>query len=105
MLQGADAVFVHGARLLAHGRQVVVLLLVGPQHRGLQERHSLVEQGGIAGRGDVVVDDQRQEVQVVGDARADAAAGRRVPPMLHVALLELPRRRPQDLGPRRFGAL
>ena len=45
-------------------------------------------------------DHQRQEEEVVGNAGADAAAGGRVPPVLHVAFLELPRRRAQDLCPR-----
>ena len=99
VLQGADAVFVDGPRLLAHPRQAVVLLLVGTQHRRLQEGHSLVEEGSVAGHGDVVVDDERQEVQVVGDAGADAAAGRRVPPVLYVAFLELPARPTAGSGP------
>ena len=52
--------------------------------------------------GDVVVDDQGQEIEVVGDPGADADPGRRMPPVLDVALLELPGRRPQDLRPRLF---
>ena len=46
---------------------------------------------------------QRQEHQVVGDAGADAGTGRRVPPVLHVPFLELPRGRAQDLSPRLVG--
>ena len=42
---------------------------------------------------DIVADDERQPEIVVGEARADAAAGRRMPPMLHVAFLELLRGR------------
>ncbi len=66
----------------------------------MQERHPLVENGRVAGDADVVAGDERQEVQVVGDARADPASGRRVPPVLHVAFFELPRRRSQNLRPR-----
>ena len=97
VLQGTFAMLVDGPRLFADGRQAIVFHLAGPKHRGLQECHTLVEQGGVACRDDVVVDCQRQEVQIVGDAGAHATAGRRVPPMLHVALLELPCGRAQDL--------
>ena len=47
-----------------------------------------------------MVNDERQEIEVVGDARANADAGRRVPPMLDIAFFELSRRRSQDLRPR-----
>jgi hypothetical protein len=47
-----------------------------------------------------VVSHERQEIEVVGDPRANADPGRRVPPVLDIALLELPRRRSQNLCPR-----
>jgi hypothetical protein len=100
VFQRAHAVFVHRPRLPTHLRQVEVLFLVRPQHRGVEERHRLIEQGGVASRSHVMVHHERKEEQVVGDTGADADAGGRMPPVLHVPLLELPRRRPQDLGPR-----
>jgi hypothetical protein len=45
----------------------------------------------------VVVHDVRKEIEIVGDARADADAGRRVPPVLDISLLELPRRCAKNL--------
>src|SRR4026209_1429594 len=47
-----------------------------------------------------MVNHERQEIEVVGDPRANADPRRRVPPMLDIALLELSRRRSQDLRAR-----
>src|SRR5687768_8505550 len=47
-----------------------------------------------------MVNNERQEIEIVGDPRANADPGGRVPPMLDIALLELPRRRSQDLRTR-----
>ena len=99
MLEGADAVLVERGRLVADRRHVVILLLIRAEDGRLQVRDTLVEQGGIAGHGDVVVRDQRQEEQVVGDAGADPGAARRVPPVLDIPFLELPGGRSEDLGP------
>ena len=99
VFQDADAVLVDRAELVADGRHVVVLLLIGPQDRGLEVGHRFVEQAEVAGRRDVVVDDQRQEEQVIGNASADASPAGRVPPVLNVPLLELPGRRAEDLRP------
>ena len=92
VLQGAHAVLVDTAHLLAHARNIVVVFLIRPQHRGFQERHVLVEQREVAGRGDIVVDGKGKEVQVVSDAGSDTGVGGRMPPVLHVALFELARR-------------
>ena len=48
----------------------------------------------------MVAGDEGQEVQVVGDACPNAAPRWRVPPVLHVALFELPGGRSEDLRPR-----
>src|SRR6185369_11386493 len=47
-----------------------------------------------------MVNHERQEIEVVRYSRANADPGRRVPPMLDVALLKLPCRRSQDLRAR-----
>ena len=54
-------------------------------------------------------DDERQPQQIVGAARAQAAAARLVPPVLHVAFDELPaggaqQMRARELGPREAAA-
>ena len=65
--------------------------------RSLEERDRLVEDRRVAGDREVAVDGVGQPEPVVGDARADAAAGRRMPPVLDVALDELTRRGAQEV--------
>ena len=67
------------------------------QPLAFQERDHLVENGGIAGRVDIVGDRVGEPRAIVGDPRAHALAGMRQPPMLHVAFDELPRRRAQQV--------
>src|SRR4029434_2584226 len=81
--------------------QTIILLLFGPQDWRPQERHPLIQQRCVAGCGDVVTSDERQEVEIVSDPRADTAARRRVPPVLHVPLFELSAGGSQNL-PARF---
>ena len=79
-------------------RQSVRLVLHPSASSGAcQERHALVEHAGIAGRADVLGDDVRQPEQIVGAAAAKPAAGRLVPPVLHVAFDELPCRGAQQV--------
>ena len=61
------------------------------------ERHALVEHAGIARRADVLGNDVRQPQQIVGAASTEAPAGRLVPPVLDVALHELPPRGAKDV--------
>ena len=51
----------------------------------------------IAGSLDIVRDSVGKPCAVVGDPRAHALAGMRQPPMLDIALDELPRRRAQQM--------
>ena len=95
--QRAQAVLVHGAVLVAHLRQIVHLVLVRLERPHGQEGHLLVEHRVVAGDPHVVVDHVRQPGEVVGEPRAHAAAALRMPPVLHVALDELARRRAQDV--------
>ena len=88
-----------GARL----GQVVGRFLVGPGHAALQEGHRRVEHARVAGRLHVAADRRRQPEEVVGTVCADAAALRRMPPVLHVALLELSARRAEQVFAKQFG--
>src|SRR5437016_3249907 len=65
----------------------------------MQKRHSLVEEGAVSSRADVVRDHQRQPEKIVGKARAHPTTRGRMPPVLHVAFLELPAGGAQDLCP------
>ena len=105
LLQSAHAMLVHRPGLLAAVRPVEVFLLVWAEDRRLDVGHNLVEQLRVTSRGNVVVDDQGQEVEIVADPGADADPGRRMPPVLDIALLELPGCRPQDLRRASSGAL
>jgi hypothetical protein len=59
VLQDADAVLIERGRLVTDGRHVEVLFLLRAEDGRLQERHALVEDGRVAGHGDVMVRDQR----------------------------------------------
>ena len=70
-------------------RQVVIGVVALVHRAALEERDRLVEHARIAGRVHVARHRERQPQVVVGATRAHAAARRRVPPVLHVALDEL----------------
>ena len=78
------------------GLEVGVVLL-GRQRRSLQVRDRLVEDGVVGGDGEVSLCDVGQPQPVVGDVGADAATGRRMPPVLHIALDELMRCRAEQV--------
>src|SRR3954447_12118275 len=84
----------------AYLRTPVVFLLVRTEHWRMEERNLLIEQVPVARNANIVCNDQREENAIVGNACAHAAARRRMPPVLHVAFLELPGRRTHDLCPR-----
>ena len=73
------------------------------ERRAVDERHRLVEDGHVARGLDIVRRDRGEPRPVVGNARANALAGRREPPMLDIALDELPPRRAQDVLARHLG--
>ena len=75
----------------------VGLLGVGREQRSLQERNRLVEHARVARRLDVVRHRVGQPQEVVGAARAGAAAARLVPPVLDVAFEELAPGRSQQV--------
>src|SRR5579884_619105 len=92
VFQGAYAMHVDRARLSGRLRLAVILLLIWFQDRRRQEGDFLIQQRGVTRDGDVMADHEGKEEIIIGDARADSLAGRRVPPVLHVALGELPTR-------------
>ena len=85
-------------------RQIVVRFLVGIHRAAFEERHALVEHAGVAGHLHIPAGRVRQPEVIVGAMRAHAAAGGRMPPVLHVAFAELAAGAPQQMlagGPRR----
>ena len=73
------------------------------EQRRLEERHRLLQHARVAGGTDVVGDRVGQPEQVVGAARARAAAARLVPPVLDVAFEELPAGGSQQVLPEEIG--
>ncbi len=97
LLEPARAVLEDGCRLVGgHGLEEVVGLAV-MQRRPFEERDHFVEDGRIAGRVHVVRHAVAQPRTVIGDAAADPAARLRQPPVLDVALRELPARGTQQM--------
>src|SRR5258706_7353359 len=83
--------------LLGDGRLEEGVALALPQHGSLEKRDLLVEHARVARDVDIMPHDVRKPYPIVGNARADAAAGLGQPPMLNVALDELPRCGPQNV--------
>ena len=99
---GSDRAFAHSAQTgwlaaptgSARNRHLPV---PGPV-QALQKRRYFVEYSRIAAHLDIVRHDIRQPDKVVGEMGAHAALGGRMPPMLHIALDKLMRRRTEDMG-------
>ena len=91
VLDGAHAMFVERGRFLGAIRQIVIGFLLRLDRPGFEEGNLFVEHAGVGDARDVAAGDVRQPEIVVGKMRAHAAAGRRMPPMLHVAFAELMR--------------
>ena len=86
-------------------RQIVVGFLLRLDRPAFEKWNLFVEHAGVRDAGDVAAGGVGQPEIVVGKMRAHAAAGRRMPPMLHVAFAELVRGGAQQMlaGERRLG--
>ena len=96
----AYAVVVETGPVIGHAGQVVVRILVGVERPAFDEVNLFLEHAGVAGGVDVAARGQGQPQVVVRAVRPDTASRRRMPPVLDVALAELPRRRQQQVLPR-----
>ena len=83
--------------LIGHHGLEEGLVLARPQHGPFEKRNALVEDGEIAGDLDVMGDRIGQPDAIVGDPRPHALAGMGQPPMLIIALDELPAGGPQEM--------
>ena len=88
-IERANAVFINRSRLGGNRRLHVDFLLVRFQQRLFEKRHHFIKHRSIAGNAYVERCDKWKPQEIVRKARAHAAARRRVPPMLHIALFEL----------------
>ena len=94
---GAHAVLVEARGLLRDLRRLVDRSLAFADGAAFEKRATRIEHARVARHLDVARDRQRQPEVVVGTARADAFARRRVPPVLNVAFDELSCRRAQQV--------
>ncbi len=101
----AQTVLVHSGRLLRDLGRIVHLVLMRLECSHLEKGHALIQHGGVASYRDVVVDDEREPGEVIGKARADAAARLWMPPVLHISFDELAGSSPQNVlaSERRLG--
>src|SRR5579872_7477079 len=99
-LEGAGAVFEQGDGLVGDGRLEEAVMLSRLQRLTLQEGDGFVENGFVARNVDILADRISEPGAIIGDAGAHALAGMRQPPVLDVALDELPRRRAQQVRAR-----
>ncbi len=98
----ADAVFEERSSRRRHRRLAVRLQRIRCKTRRIEEGHALVEDSRIAGGADIFRDDKGQPQQIVRATRAQSAAARLVPPVLHVAFDELPSGSFEQMRPREF---
>jgi hypothetical protein len=91
------------ASLVRNARLEVRLVLSDLELGSFEKGDDFVEDSAIPDDLEISGNDVRQPEQVIGNPRSDPAAARRVPPVLDVALLELPRRRAQQVLPCQLG--
>src|SRR5438270_5055021 len=89
MFDGANAMLIEGGGLFGALWQIIIRILVGFDGAAFQERDRLIQDTGIGEAGDVAAGGVRQPKVVVGNLGANAAVGRRMPPMLDIAFAEL----------------
>ena len=102
-IERAHAMLVQRARGLADDWLVVDLVLVRLERPHVEIRGVLIPDASVATHFHVVVGAEGQPREVVGEPRAHAASARLVPPVLDVALPELPSRRAQEVRLRHRG--
>src|SRR5688572_24260418 len=100
MIDGATAMLVETRCFVGDIGLSIVFLLAWPQLRSYQEGSDFVKDARVAGRPGIVMRRKGKPKIIVGEARADTAAARRMPPMLDVAFDELPRRGAEEVLPR-----
>ena len=86
--------------LFREHRLEVGVVLAGAERLAFEERHGLVQHRAVAGRLYIVCDGVGEPHPVVGNARTHALPRRRHPPVLKVALDELPGRGAQEMRAR-----
>ena len=89
MHDSAHTVLVNAGRFRRAARQIVVGVVPGVHRATFQELDRFIEHAAVAGRLHIACGHERQPEKVIRTARAHAAARRRMPPMLDIAVHEL----------------
>ena len=97
LVEPARAVLEQRGGFVGNGGLEEAVVLARREPRAFQERNHLVQDGGVAGRVDIMGGGVGEPRAVVGDPRAHALAGMRQPPVLNVAFDELPCRCAQQV--------
>ena len=100
LIQPPGAVFEEGSGVFGHERLEEIVMRPGRHRRPLQEGDLYVQDPRIPGNGDVARDAVAKPDPVVRNTGAHALTGVWQPPVLHVALGELPGRGAQKVGAR-----
>src|SRR5262249_17633346 len=96
-VDGAGAVLVDARRRALAGLEEA-LGLFGSERWAIEERRQLVEDSLVGGLRQIMGDHERQPEAIVAHPGANALAGVWQPPVLDVALRELPTGGPDDLS-------
>src|SRR5512140_704528 len=83
--------------LFRYRRQVVIRILVGMHRASIEEQDGFIEHARVSGARDIAAHRQRKPEVVVRTMSAHAAAGGRMPPMLHIAFAKLARSAQQKM--------
>jgi len=89
VFDGANAMVIERGGFFGTLGQVIVRFLLGLERRAFEKGNRFVEHAGVGHAGDVAAGGVGQPEIVIGEMSADAAASRRVPPMLDIAFAEL----------------
>src|SRR5687767_13898138 len=75
---------------LGNNRLIIVRFFMRIQRPSINERNFFLENGVVAGSFDIAAGYVRQPKKIVGTQGANTSIGRWMPPMLNIALDELP---------------
>ena len=103
LVEGERAMLEQRRALSRDRRQEEVIRLVRRQWGAFEERNGFVEHERVSRRLDILRDRVGEPGAVVGNPGPNALAGMGQPPMLHVTLDELPRRRAKQVLARQIG--
>src|SRR5688572_21812597 len=97
LVESPRTMFEQSGGLVRNRRLEEAVMLSWLELLAFEERHHLAEDGGVSGCLDIMGDGIGKPCSVVRNSCTHALAGMWQPPMLNIALDELPRRRPEQM--------